>query len=162
MRKRILAINGSASRESSNLAILVKLAEFKKESWEVEIIDDLGKIPHFQTEMATNEKIPESVANFRESVATADGVIICTPEYVFSIPSRLKNALEWCVSTTVFTNKPVALITASASGEVGHESLQLIMRTIQAKFTAETILLIQGAKRENKRRWANNPPRNRR
>ena len=68
------------------------------------------------------------------------------PEYIFSIPSGLKNPLEWCVSTTIFANKPVGLITASANGEKGHEELQMIMKTIEAKFTTETTLLIQGAK----------------
>src|SRR5690606_15804926 len=64
----------------------------------------------------------------------------------FSIPSGLKNALEWCVSTTVFSDKPTGLITASASGQKGHEELQLIMKTVMAAFTEETILLIQGVK----------------
>lgn len=62
------------------------------------------------------------------------------------IPSGLKNLLEWCVSTTVFSEKPVGLITASASGLKGHEELKLIMETIQANFIEETTLLIQGIK----------------
>lgn len=61
-------------------------------------------------------------------------------------PNRLKNAVEWCVSTVVFSNKPIGIITASASGEKGHEELKLIMKTIQARFTEETSLLIQGVK----------------
>ncbi|MCW3124402.1 MAG: putative NADPH-dependent reductase, partial [Bacteroidetes bacterium] len=69
-----------------------------------------------------------------------------TPEYVFSLPGVLKNALEWTVSTRVWADKPVALITAAASGEKAHESLQLIMKTIEAKFDESTTLLIQGAK----------------
>jgi NAD(P)H-dependent FMN reductase len=73
-------------------------------------------------------------------------VLICTPEYVFSLPGALKNAIEWCVSTTVFSEKPVALITASASGIKAHESLQLILKTIYADVREETQTLIQGAK----------------
>lgn len=56
----------------------------------------------------------------------------------------MKNAIEWCVSTTVFSQKPIGLITASASGIKGHEELQLLMRTVEAKFTAGATLLIQG------------------
>lgn len=52
--------------------------------------------------------------------------------------------IEWCVSTTVFSNKPIGLITASVSGQKGHEELKLITETIQTKFTDETTLLIQG------------------
>lgn len=50
------------------------------------------------------------------------------------------------MSTTVFTDKPLALITASANGEKAHEELQLIMETLMTKFTFETTLLIQGVK----------------
>jgi len=57
-----------------------------------------------------------------------------------------KNAIEWCISTVIFTDKPCGLITASANGEKGHEELQLIMKTAMAKFTDETALLIQGIK----------------
>src|SRR5205814_1264957 len=65
---------------------------------------------------------------------------------IFSVPSGLKNAIEWCVSTTVFSKKPVGIITASASGEKGHEELKLIMRTIETIFTEDTTLLIKGIK----------------
>ena len=76
----------------------------------------------------------------------ADGILICTPEYIFSIPSGLKNAFEWCVSTTVFSDKPIGLITASAGGQKGQEELELIMKPLMAKFTDETTLLISGVK----------------
>ncbi|WP_363317949.1 NAD(P)H-dependent oxidoreductase [uncultured Algibacter sp.] len=44
--------------------------------------------------------------DFRNKIENADGIVICTPEYVFSIPSGLKNTIEWCVSTNAFSNKP--------------------------------------------------------
>jgi len=109
------------------------------------IYTDLKKLPHFDPELSIYNT-PASVIEFRQFIERADGVIICTPEYVFSIPSGLKNAIEWCVSTTVFSDKPVGLITASASGKKGHEELQLIMKMIMAVFTKETALLIQGVK----------------
>lgn len=72
--------------------------------------------------------------------------MISTPEYIFSIPSGLKNAIEWCVSTNVFSDKPLGLITASANGLKGHEVLQMIMRTLETRFNENTLLLIQGIK----------------
>lgn len=102
-------------------------------------------MPHFKTQL-TDKDIPKQIVDFRNKIKNADGIIICTPEYIFSIPSGLKNMIEWCVSTTVFSNKPIGLITASASGEKGHEELKLIMETLQTKFTDKTILLIQGVK----------------
>ena len=141
----ILGINGSASKNSSNLAILKILAEIGHAAFNLEIFEDLTELPHFKTEL-TDKNVPQKIVEFRKQVQNADGIIICTPEYVFSIPSGLKNAIEWCVSTTVFSDKPVGLITASASGEKGHKELKLIMETIQTKFNEETTLLIQGIK----------------
>lgn len=142
---KILGINGSASKNSSNLAILKMMAGMKQDKYSFEILEDLAELPHFKTEL-TNENTPELINELRNNIKNADGIIICTPEYVFSIPSGLKNLLEWCVSTTIFSDKPVGLITASASGEKGHEELKLIMKTVQAYFTEETTLLIQGIK----------------
>ena len=89
--KKIIGINGSASRNSSNLAILKKIAEYGKSDFELKIIDDLTELPPFKTEL-TDDNVPEKVIEFRSQIKNADGIIICTPEYVFSIPSGLKNA----------------------------------------------------------------------
>jgi NAD(P)H-dependent FMN reductase len=144
-RKKILGICGSATKNSSNVAILKMIAELAGAQFELQIRDDLNELPHFETEL-TDNNVPEKIIELRNQISGADGIIICSPEYVFSIPSRLKNALEWCVSTIVFTDKPAGIITASANGEKGHEELKLIMETLQAKLTDETMLLIQGVK----------------
>ncbi|WP_298487044.1 NADPH-dependent FMN reductase [uncultured Maribacter sp.] len=145
MKKSVIGICGSASSNSANLSLLKIIAELGQPYFELEIIDDLTQLPHFKTEL-TDKNTPEKIVEFRNKIEKADGIIICTPEYVFSIPSGLKNMVEWCVSTTVFSDKPVGLITASASGLKGHEELKLIMETIQTNFTEETTLLIQGIK----------------
>ena len=145
MKKRIFAILGSASRNSANLHIVQHLARISTDSFVIDICDELKTLPHFDPELSV-ENPPEQIRAFRKAIEIADGILICTPEYVFSIPSGLKNAIEWCVATTVFSGKPVGLITASSHGAKGHEELQLIMRTVMAKFTEETTLLIQGVK----------------
>jgi len=144
-KKKIIGICGSASRNSGNQAILKYIAESEKSEFDFEIIEDLTEFPHFRTEL-TDENVPKKIGAFRNKILRADGIIICTPEYVFSIPSGLKNIIEWCVSTTVFSEKPIGLVTASASGEKGHEELKLIMKTVQTFFTDDTTLLIQGIK----------------
>lgn len=144
MKKNILAINGSASVNSSNLSLL-KYIEQQMKEFEVQIFNSLTELPHFRTEL-TDVNTPGEIIDFRELIRKADGIIICTPEYIFSLPSGLKNAIEWCVSTVVFSGKPTGLITASASGEKGHEELQRVMKTVEAKFSNETTLLIQGVR----------------
>lgn len=145
IKKNVIAICGSASWNSRNLSILKYIADLEKSEFDFEIIDNLADLPHFKTEQ-TDINVPEIIVDFRTKITNADGVIICTPEYIFSIPSRLKNAIEWCVSTTVLSNKPIGLISASANGEKAYEELKLIMETLQAKLTEKTSLLIQGVK----------------
>jgi chromate reductase, NAD(P)H dehydrogenase (quinone) len=144
-KKTILAINGSASKGSSNLRLIEFLASESSNNLAWEILDDLTQLPHFSPELSL-ENTPTSILNIRKRIENADAVLICTPEYIFSIPSGLKNLIEWCVSTVIFDKKPLGIITASASGEKGHEELQLIMRTVGAVFMPETTLLIQGIK----------------
>lgn len=140
---KIFAITGSTRSNSSNYKILKYISENIKTGFEFEIFEDIAEIPHFNPDLDT-ENPPKEVKEFRDKITQANGIIICTPEYVFSLPGSLKNALEWCVSTTVFSNKKAGLITASASGEMGHEQLLLIMKTLEAKFESDTQLLIQG------------------
>jgi len=145
MKKNILAIVGSASRESSNLKLVQYLSLEMQHDFYVEIFDALSALPHFNPEL-TDTNTPKEIIDIRNAISHADGIIICTPEYIYSMPSGLKNLIEWCVSTTVFSEKPVALITASAQGEKGHEELKLVMKTVKTVFTDETTLLIQGVK----------------
>ena len=144
-KRNILAIIGSASKNSSNLKLVQKIASITQDYFDIKIFDGLSTLPHFDPELSVGDT-PKIISDFRELIHKSNGVIICTPEYVFSIPGSLKNAIEWCVATTVFSKKSVGLITASASGEKGHEELKLIMRTIEAVFTDDTTLLIKGIK----------------
>jgi len=93
---KILAITGSTRNNSSNYKILKFISEHIKDSFEVEIFEDLAEIPHFNPDL-DKENPPKEVEVFRNKIISADGVIICTPEYVFSLPGSLKNALDWCV-----------------------------------------------------------------
>lgn len=144
-KKNIFVIIGSASRNSANQKLVEYIEHLTKDELTLEIFSDLKTLPHFDPELSTDNP-PEIISDFRIRIERSDGIIICTPEYIFSIPSGLKNAIEWCVATTVFSDKPTGLITASAAGQKGHEELQMIMKTVMAVFTAGTTLLIQGIK----------------
>lgn len=142
-KKNIVAIIGSASLNSANLKLVEQIQILTSKVFNLTIYNDLKLLPHFDPQLSADNP-PLQIVEFRSLIEKADGVIICTPEYIFSMPSGLKNSIEWCIATTIFMNKPTGLITASASGEKGHEELQFIMKTAMAKFTNETTLLIQG------------------
>ena len=143
--KNVFAICGSTRRDSSNLQILTAIRDLFQNELNIEIFTGLIEFPLFTPE-AEQEQTPEIIQEFRNKIAKADGVLICTPEYVHSLPAVLKNAIEWTISTTVFSEKPVALITASGLGQKAHESLCLIMKTIYARFSEESQLCISGAR----------------
>lgn len=143
--KNVLAISGSLRAKSTNQTIIENIAEMFADQIKVTIYQGLAGLPHFNPDLET-ELPPAEVGNFREQVRNSDGVLICTPEYVFSIPGALKNALEWTVSSSDFSGKPTALITASSLGEKTHEALFLVLKTIEAKITENTALLISGAR----------------
>ncbi|WP_079243090.1 NADPH-dependent FMN reductase [Chryseobacterium indologenes] len=142
--KKILVIIGSASENSSNQKLMEQVLE-KINNTDFQMYTDLAVLPHFDTAL-TDDLAPEEVLKIRKDIKNASGVIFSTPEYIFSIPGRVKNLLEWCVSTTVFSEKPVAVITASASGERGHEELLLILKTLGAVADDKHQALIKGIK----------------
>ncbi|MDX8570824.1 NAD(P)H-dependent oxidoreductase [Elizabethkingia sp. HX QKY] len=121
MKPRILAVIGSVRPNSSNQKIVEKLEELLHHDFTFSYFNGLTNLPYFSPDQAF-ENTPEKVISFREEIQHADIVLICTPEYIFSIPGVLKNALEWFVATDIFNQKPVALITASASGEKGRKN----------------------------------------
>ncbi|REC47962.1 NADPH-dependent FMN reductase [Chryseobacterium pennipullorum] len=143
-RKKVIVIIGSASKNSSNQKLIEQVLQ-KINNIDFKVYEDLSVIPHFDTAL-TDCNTPEEVLNVREDIENSSGVIFSTPEYIFSVPGRLKNLLEWCVSTTVFSEKPVAVITASASGEKGHEDLLLILKTLGAAADDKHQALIKGIK----------------
>src|SRR5680860_148555 len=73
--KNILAICGSATRNSANLAILESITLLGKSDFEIEILDNLTELPPFKTEL-TNQNVPEIIADFRMKIANADGIIM--------------------------------------------------------------------------------------
>jgi len=142
--KKIFAISGSIKQDSVNHTLLRTIQSLAKDHFELEIFESLAVLPYFDSGEA--DHAPQTVLDFRKKIEETDGVLICTPEYVFSLPGILKNAIEWTVSTMVFSDKPTALITASSSGKVAHESLQLVMKTLGVKTSEDTVLLIQSIK----------------
>ena len=141
----ILALSGSTRKGSVNNAILSHIRTSAAASLNITIYDRLTELPWFNPDLTDPENLPPSVRDFLRNLEKADGVILCTPEYVYSLPGLLKNAIEWCVATTVFQDKPLAMIVASLSGEKAFESLDLVMTTVGAKTTPDTKILISGA-----------------
>lgn len=143
--KRIFAISGSTRTHSTNGLYIQAIARLASHIFTINTFDGLADLPHFNPDL-DNDHPPASVAAFRRAIREADGVLICTPEYAMGVPGSLKNAIDWTVSSADFSQKPVALVTASSSGLKGHASLLETLRVIEAKMTGDTALVISYAK----------------
>lgn len=143
--KNILAISGSLRAESTNLKIIKDIARGAAEKLNFTVYQGLSTLPQFNPDLDTEEP-PETVMDLRRRIKESDGVLICTPEYVFGVPGALKNAIDWTVSSGDFSGKPTALITASLGGEKAHESLLLTLQTVEAKIGENTALLVSYAR----------------
>lgn len=143
--KRILGISGSTKSNSANERILRAIGQMFTGRVEFETYTAIDRLPHFNPDLDTDTPPPE-VVELRGLIERSDAVLISTPEYVFSLPGALKNALEWTVSTTVFTDKPAAFIIAATSGEKAFESLALILKTIGTKIDEDSMMLVRGAR----------------
>jgi NAD(P)H-dependent FMN reductase len=138
---KILAISGSLRTNSSNTNILRMIASLAPQNTKVILYEGLANLPHFNP-VLDDENTSVPVKEFRQLVASANGVIICTPEYAFGVPGSLKNALDWTVSSGEFTNKPLAVITASSGGEKAHAALLQVFTALSSKVAREATLLI--------------------
>ena len=145
--KNIFAISGSLRAESTNLKIIEYVAKLAADSLNISVYRGLPRLPAFNPDLdGEGATMPAEVADFRRRIKQADGVLICTPEYVFAVPGALKNAIDWTVSSGEFMDKPTALITASGLGEKAHESLLLTLKTLEARIGDNAALLISHAR----------------
>lgn len=135
---KIIGISGSLRAGSAASAVLDVVAKLFPGNTEFTIYSGLKEIPPFDDSNET----PLPVADFIKLITAADAVFFCIPEYAFGVPGVLKNVLDWTVSSTAFTDKPVALITAASSGDKAHASLLLTLAALGTKISAETALLI--------------------
>lgn len=111
---RVLGIAGSLRSGSHNRKLLRLAASTLPHGVELETWEGLRDIPAFDED--DEDQAPLAVAGLRAAVASADAVLIVTPEYNGSIPGALKNALDWAsrpVASNAFRGKPVAVIGAS-------------------------------------------------
>ena len=128
---RLLAISGSLRALSSNTALLRVAAEVAPSDVTISMYDGLAALPHFNPD-DDGDPPPPTVADLRERVGAADGLLICSPEYAHGVPGSLKNALDWLVRSVEFPFKPVALINASSMATHAQASLAETLRTMSA------------------------------
>ncbi len=112
---KILGISGSLRRGSFNTALLHAAREHAPAGMQIEEYS-LADIPLYNDDVRV-AGYPPSVQAFREAIAAADGLLIVSPEYNYSIPGVLKNAIDWASRPPhqPLAGKPLAIMSASTS-----------------------------------------------
>jgi len=139
----ICGIAGSLREKSYNRALLTAAQELMPEGVELRIFDRLGDLPHYNSDLEAGGGSPEPVAALRDAIGSADGLLIATPEYNFSIPGVLKNAIDWAsrpANASVLNKKPCAILGCSG-GVMGTVRGQLALR--QSLLFTETYVLLK-------------------
>src|SRR4030042_4154394 len=124
---KILGFAGSLRKQSYNRAILAAALEMVPENTTLEIFD-LEGIPPFNQDLELQP--PDRVKEFKARIRGADAILIATPEYNYSIPGVLKNAIDWAsrpYGDNAFDGKPVGVIGASV-GMLGTARAQYHLR----------------------------------
>jgi chromate reductase len=132
MQMRVMGIAGSIRHGSFNRALLVAATELAPEGMQVVPWDRLREVPFYDAALDTDALRPEPVADLKRAIAEADGLLIVTPEYNYSIPGVLKNAIDWAsrpAYKSVLAGKPVAIMGASGSA-MGTARAQIHLREV--------------------------------
>jgi chromate reductase len=123
----ILRIAGSLRRDSYNRAALREAQKLVPDDARLEIFE-LDGIPGFNQDEEKNP--PAKVVELKSGVRGADAILFVTPEYNYSIPGVLKNAIDWAsrpYGDSAWNGKPVAVMGASI-GTLGTARAQYHLR----------------------------------
>ena len=126
---RILGIAGSLRRESYNRAALRTATQLVPEGAILETFE-LDGIPVFNLDEDQNP--PAKVAELKRRIREADAILFVTPEYNYSVPGVLKNAIDWAsrpYGDSAWNGKPEAIMGASP-GAIGTARAQYHLRQI--------------------------------
>ena len=111
---RLLGIAGSLRRASHTTAVLRGLGALLegRASFELALLDDL---PLYNADLE-GDALPEGVRRLKQAIGSADGLVVCSPEYNYGIPGVLKNAIDWASRpgfASPLKGKPALIVTAA-------------------------------------------------
>ena len=135
----IVGLCGSLRKASLNHSALRLAGELMPAGMTLDVLD-WRDVPVFDGDVFA-QGLPASVATLRERLRQADGVVIATPEYNYSVPGGLKNLLDWTSrgDDQPWANKPVAILSASM-GPLGGARVQYDLRKVMLFLNASVLV----------------------
>jgi chromate reductase, NAD(P)H dehydrogenase (quinone) len=125
----VLVVCGSLRKGSYNAALARKLPSLAPPGMSLKPAPAWDKMPIYNHDIQDAAGFPAEATAWADGIRSADGVIIVSPEYNWSIPGGLKNAIDWVsrMKDVPFKEKPVAL-QSCAGGVLGGSRMQYHMR----------------------------------
>src|SRR5438105_15668842 len=136
----VITICGSLRKGSYNRMVMNLLPSWAPANLKISEAPPFSEFPLYNADVQNSSGFPAPVQTLADTIRAADGVIFCTPEYNFSIPGGLKNAIDWVsrLPNQPFAGKPVALQSASP-GPVGGARVQYDVRRTMMFLDAFTL-----------------------
>ena len=125
----VISICGSLRKASYNRMVMNALPTLAPPGMSIKEAPSFAEFPLYNVDLHEAHGVPATVQRLADAVRAADGVIFNTPEYNFSIPGGLKNAVDWIsrVQNQPFAGKPVAIQSAT-NGPLGGGRMQYDLR----------------------------------
>jgi chromate reductase, NAD(P)H dehydrogenase (quinone) len=135
----VVSICGSLRKGSFNAALQRALPDLAPEGLKITPLAGIGEMPLYNADVQA-EGFPKSVTDMANSIRQADGLIFCSPEYNYSVPGVLKNAIDWLsrLKEQPFAGKPVLLQSASG-GALGGARMQYHLRQVMVFVDARVL-----------------------
>lgn len=135
---KLAALVGSLRKASLNRALLKAAIEAAPAGVEVEILE-IGDLPLYNSDVQ-EQGMPAAVTALAEGLARAQGILVATPEYNYSVPGVLKNAIDWLsrVEKQPFGGKPLGILGASM-GQLGTARCQYHLRQVMVFLDAHVM-----------------------
>jgi chromate reductase len=129
----VLSICGSLRKGSFNAMTQRALPALAPAGMTIKPAPSFADFPLYNADIQNSTGFPAPVNALADAIRAADGVIFCTPEYNFTIPGGLKNAIDWVsrLQSQPLAGKPIALQSASP-GPVGGARVQYDVRKAMA------------------------------
>jgi len=136
----VISICGSLRKGSYNRMVMNLLPGYAPEGMKIKEAPPFSEFPLYNADFENSSGFPAPVQKLAEAVRAADGVIFVSPEYNFSIPGGLKNAIDWVsrLPSQPFAGKPIALQSAAA-GILGGGRMQYELRRCMIFLDALTL-----------------------
>jgi chromate reductase, NAD(P)H dehydrogenase (quinone) len=112
----VITICGSLRKGSYNRMVMNLLPGWAPANLKISEAPPFSEFPLYNADVQNSSGFPASVQTLADAIRAADGVIFVSPEYNYSIPGGLKNAIDWVsrLPNQPFANKPVMIISAAA------------------------------------------------